>query len=201
VTSEQTKRLHDIDALKRSLVLINLHRVRFRGTFTKTMDRISWDKIDKFRFYGYGTVLFCGLTASLYPLFVVKTQMQVQASQIMQSSSGSRRSILSTVRSIVLSKGVGGLWRGQGTVLVGEIPTQTIYVTVLEVARQTYMGLAADWSDQHRATFASAASGATACMCAQVCIVPTDVISQRQIVASGVKRSAMATARVCVRYV
>jgi len=106
------------------------------------MDRISWDKIDKFRFYGYGTVLFCGLTASLYPLFVVKTQMQVQASQIMQSSSGSRRSILSTVRSIVLSKGVGGLWRGQGTVLVGEIPTQTIYVTVLEVARQTYMGLA-----------------------------------------------------------
>ncbi|XP_022150032.1 solute carrier family 25 member 44-like [Momordica charantia] len=136
---------------------------------------IEWQMLDKSKFFFLGAALFSGVSASLYPMVVLKTRQQVAHSQL---------SCLRTAFSLVRLEGFRALYRGFGTSLMGTIPARALYMGALEVTK-SYVGTATvrvGFPEATAATMANAAAGLSAAMAAQLVWTPVDVVSQRLMV-------------------
>ncbi|KAG9457720.1 hypothetical protein H6P81_002228 [Aristolochia fimbriata] len=136
---------------------------------------IDWQMLDKSKFFFLGAALFSGVSATLYPVVVLKTRQQISQAQL---------SCIKTAFAIVRHEGLRGLYRGFGTSLMGTIPARALYMTALEVTKSNVgtatvrLGL----PEPTAAAVANAAAGLSAAMAAQLVWTPVDVISQRLMV-------------------
>ncbi|KAK7349278.1 hypothetical protein VNO77_06523 [Canavalia gladiata] len=139
---------------------------------------IDWHMLDKSKFFFLGAALFSGVSATLYPVVVLKTRQQVLQSQV---------SCIKTAFSLIRGEGFRALYRGFGTSLLGTIPARALYMTALEVTKSNVgtatvrFGLA----EPTAAAIANAAAGLSAAMAAQLVWTPVDVVSQRLMVQGG----------------
>lgn len=149
---------------------------------------IDWEMLDKSKFFLLGAALFSGVSATLYPVVVLKTRQQVAQSQL---------SCLRTAISIVKHEGFRALYRGFGTSLMGTIPARALYMTALEVTKSN-VGSATvrlGFPEATAATIANAVAGLSAAMAAQLVWTPVDVVSQRLMVQGG--RNSVGNASTC----
>jgi len=157
---------------------------------------VTWDGLDKRKFFVVGAGMFSCVTCMLYPLSVIKTRQMVDGSAV-----GSRPPpAMSIVKDIVKERGIPGLYRGFGTIVVGTLPIRFVYLSTLEVvkARARLVCEALDLPPMAHG-IADAAGGATASMCSQVLGVPVDIISQRQMVQGVAVRAASGEGTVRLR--
>lgn len=157
---------------------------------------VTWDGLDKRKFFLVGAGMFSCVTCMLYPLSVIKTRQMVDGSAV-----GSRPPpAMSIVKDIVKERGIPGLYRGFGTIVVGTLPIRFVYLSTLEVvkARARLVCEALDLPPMAHG-IADAAGGATASMCSQVLGVPVDIISQRQMVQGVAVRAASGEGTVRLR--
>ncbi|KAE8655471.1 nuclear transcription factor Y subunit A-3 [Hibiscus syriacus] len=132
---------------------------------------INWEMLDKTKFFFLGAALLSGVSATLYPVVLVKTRQQVARSQI----SGIR-----TAFSTVKHEGIRALYRGFGTSLMGTIPARALYMTALEVTKSNAGSTTVNLGIAEPT--AGAIAGLTAAMAAQLVWTPIDVVSQRLMV-------------------
>jgi solute carrier family 25 protein 44 len=145
---------------------------------------VTWEGLDKKKFFVVGAGMFSCVTCALYPLSVIKTRQMVDGS-------GSIKGGLSIVKDVVRQRGFFGLYQGFGTIVVGTLPIRMVYLSTLEVVKARARGLCETFDLPPIAHgVADAAGGATASMCSQVLGVPIDIISQRQMTRGVVVRSA-----------
>lgn len=144
---------------------------------------ISWDEIDKTRFFGYGTVAFTSLTMALFPLSVVKTKLQVLEGA-KQIGVNPLTAMARTFRTTLQADGIRGLYKGFGTVAAGALPARIIYMSTLESSKQRVSQFASNYSlsPVTTAALASAIGGLTASLATQSVTVPMDVISSRMMI-------------------
>ncbi|KAA8540257.1 hypothetical protein F0562_024180 [Nyssa sinensis] len=136
---------------------------------------IDWQMLDKSKFFFLGAALFSGVSATLYPVVVLKTRQQIAQSQV---------SCIKTAFSILQYEGYRGLYRGFGTSLMGTIPARALYMAALEVTKSN-IGTATirlGFREPTAAAIANAAAGLSAAMAAQLVWTPIDVVSQRLMV-------------------
>ncbi|KAL5728668.1 hypothetical protein ACHQM5_001726 [Ranunculus cassubicifolius] len=136
---------------------------------------IDWQMLDKSKFFFLGAALFSGVSATLYPVVVLKTRQQVSQTQV---------SSIRTGVSILRHEGIRGLYRGFGTSLMGTIPARALYMTALEVTKSN-VGIATvrlGFPEPTAALMANAVAGLSAAMAAQLVWTPVDVVSQRLMV-------------------
>nr|GMD45880.1 solute carrier family 25 member 44-like [Ipomoea batatas] len=136
---------------------------------------IDWEMLDKSKFFFLGAALFSGVSATLYPVVVLKTRQQVAAAQI-----PCRKMAVS----ILKTEGCRGFYRGFGTSLTGTIPARALYMGALEMTKSN-VGTATvrlGFSDAAASAIANAAAGLSAAMAAQLVWTPIDVVSQRLMV-------------------
>lgn len=139
---------------------------------------IDWKMLDKSKFFFLGAAFFSGVSATLYPIVVLKTRQQVAQSQV------------STIRIafwIVRHEGFRSLYRGFGTSLMGTIPARALYMAVLEITKSNVgtTAIKVGFPDSTAAAMANAAAGLSAAVAAQMVWTPTDVVSQRLMVQGG----------------
>ncbi|CAI8607951.1 unnamed protein product [Vicia faba] len=143
---------------------------------------IDWKMLDKSKFFFLGAALFSGVSATLYPVVVLKTRQQVAQSQV---------SCIKTAFSLIKGEGFRALYRGFGTSLMGTIPARALYMAALEVTKSNVgtatvgFGLA----EPTAAAIANAVAGLTAALAAQLVWTPVDVVSQRLMVQGGCNSS------------
>lgn len=138
-------------------------------------EEIDWQMLDKTKFFFLGAGLFSCVSATLYPVVVLKTKQQVSSSHL---------SSLKTAFSIIKYEGFRGLYRGFGTSLVGTIPARALYMTALEVTKSKVGAntVKLGFPEPSAAAIANAVAGLTAALAAQLVWTPIDVISQRLMV-------------------
>ncbi|KAF2323603.1 hypothetical protein P3X46_011171 [Hevea brasiliensis] len=139
---------------------------------------IDWEMLDKSKFFFLGAALFSGVSATLYPVVVLKTRQQVAQSQV---------SCMKTAFGIVRHEGFRALYRGFGTSLTGTIPARALYMAALEVTKSN-VGTATiqlGFPEAAAGAIANAAAGLSAAMAAQLVWTPIDVVSQRLMVQGG----------------
>ncbi|XWS18838.1 hypothetical protein CRYUN_Cryun32bG0079400 [Craigia yunnanensis] len=136
---------------------------------------IDWEMLDKSKFFFLGAALFSGVSATLYPVVLVKTRQQVAQAQL----SGIR-----TAFSIVKHEGFRALYRGFGTSLMGTIPARALYMAALEVTKSNVGSATVKLGvpEPSAAAIANAVAGLSAAMSAQLVWTPIDVVSQRLMV-------------------
>lgn len=147
---------------------------------------IDWQMLDKSKFFILGAALFSGVSATLYPVVVLKTRQQVSQKHMSCISVGSN---------ILRYEGFSGMYRGFGTSLMGTIPARALYMSALEITK-SYVGTTAvqvGFSEPAAAAVANAAAGLSAAMAAQLVWTPVDVISQRLMVQGGQGMSQIST--------
>ncbi|XP_076884947.1 uncharacterized protein LOC143534320 [Bidens hawaiensis] len=138
-------------------------------------EEIDWQMLDKSKFFVLGAGLFSCVSATLYPVVVLKTRQQVSSTHL---------SSLKTALSIIRYEGFRGLYRGFGTSLIGTVPARAVYMTALEVTKSN-VGVSTvnlGFSEPTAAAAANAVAGLTAVLAAQVVWTPIDVVSQRLMV-------------------
>ena len=90
---------------------------------------VTWDGLDKRKFFVVGAGMFSCVTCMLYPLTVIKTRQMVDGSAV-----GSRPPpAMSIVKDIVKERGIPGLYRGFGTIVVGTLPIRFVYLSTTGV--------------------------------------------------------------------
>ncbi|RZC85567.1 hypothetical protein C5167_041749 [Papaver somniferum] len=139
---------------------------------------IDWKMLDKSKFFFLGAALFSGVSATLYPVVVLKTRQQVCPAQSSCAKIG---------MSMLRREGFRGLYRGFGTSLTGTIPARALYMTALEVTKSN-VGIATvrlGFPEPTAAAIANAVAGLSAAMAAQIVWTPIDVVSQRLMVQGG----------------
>lgn len=139
---------------------------------------IDWQMLDKSKFFFLGAALFSGVSATLYPVVVLKTRQQVAQSQV---------SCMNTAFSLIRGEGFRALYRGFGTSLMGTIPARALYMAALEVTKSN-VGTATvrfGLPEPTAAAVANAAAGLSAAMAAQLVWTPVDVVSQRLMIQGG----------------
>ena len=132
----------------------------------------DWAMIDKSRFYAYSTVGLVGSRLALYPPMLLKTRMQTQTSH---------EGMAATARSLLAKEGLRGLYRGALAVSIGVVPTQSVYVTALEVSKsfvKQQMAPLEGYEPLQRMTAAFVAGGLASCVSASLG-VPLDVVTQK----------------------
>ncbi|KAD4889376.1 hypothetical protein E3N88_21449 [Mikania micrantha] len=138
-------------------------------------EEIDWQMLDKSKFFILGAGLFSCVSATLYPVVVLKTRQQVSSSHL---------SSLKTAFSIIRYEGFRGLYRGFGTSLIGTIPARAVYMTALEITKSNVGTSTVNlgFPEPAAAAIANAMAGLTAALAAQVVWTPIDVVSQRLMV-------------------
>ncbi|KAD4889380.1 hypothetical protein R6Q59_033752 [Mikania micrantha] len=138
-------------------------------------EEIDWQMLDKSKFFILGAGLFSCVSATLYPVVVLKTRQQVSSSHL---------SSLKTAFSILRYEGFRGLYRGFGTSLIGTIPARAVYMTALEITKSNVGTSTVNlgFPEPTAAAIANAMAGLTAALAAQVVWTPIDVVSQRLMV-------------------
>jgi solute carrier family 25 protein 44 len=137
---------------------------------------VSWEMLDKSRFFLLGAALFSGVSAALYPAVVLKTHLQVSPPPAAAAST--------TAAAILRRHGPRGFYRGFGASLAGTVPARAVYMAALE-ATKSAVGSAAvrlGVAEPAASAAASAAGGVSAAVAAQVVWTPVDVVSQRLMV-------------------
>eukprot|EP00249_Psilotum_nudum_P019060 c27081_g1_i1 orf=1005-2006(+) len=136
---------------------------------------IDWPMLDKSKFFLLGAALFSGVSATLYPVVVLKTRQQVSVSSIPSVKLG---------LNILRREGVSGLYRGFGTSLLGTIPARALYMSALEITKSNVGVIAMQIGipEPGAAAVANAAAGLSASVAAQMVWTPVDVVSQRLMV-------------------
>ena len=146
------------------------------GSHPRPPGDVDFDNLDKTKFFLGGAALFSGVTTCLYPLTVIKTRQMV-------GDGFKKNGAFAVAKEVIKTKGVAGLYRGFGTVVVGTVPIRAVYLSVLEItkARARDACVALDLPPMAHG-LADAAGGAVASSCSQILGVPVDVLSQRQMV-------------------
>jgi hypothetical protein len=155
---------------------------------------LKWSDIDKYKFFGYGTGLYSGLTIVLHPMTVLKTRQQV-LNATAKDSLLHQHSLKSTFSELLASSGVRGLLRGAGVVVSLAIPARILYITTLEISRHECQQILGDittrlYPSQQQylealvVSVSGGVGGGLAAIVSQCLAVPMDVISQRQMVMS-----------------
>lgn len=140
---------------------------------------VDWHMLDKSKFFILGAALFSGVSATLYPVVVLKTRQQVMAAN---------QSCTSLGLNILRKEGIPGLYKGFTTSLMGTIPARALYMSTLEITKSNVTKLATrvgGMSEPAAAAVANAAAGLTASVAAQLVWTPIDVVSQRLMVQGG----------------
>jgi len=143
---------------------------------------IDWHMLDKSKFFLLGAALFSGVSATLYPVVVLKTRQQVMV------AASPPQSCTRLGLNILRREGVRGLYKGFTTSLTGTIPARALYMSTLEVTKSSVASLATKaggMSEPAAAAVANAAAGLTASIAAQLVWTPIDVVSQRLMVQGG----------------
>lgn len=125
---------------------------------------VGWHSLDKRKFYAYSTVGLLASRAVVYPLMLLKTRAQT-AELAGQSPWG-------VARAIVRAEGLRGLFRGLAPMTLGVVPTQGVYMTVMEVTRAVL-------DPRMDPRFTPLLAGAAASLCSATLGVPIDVVTQR----------------------
>lgn len=141
---------------------------------------VDWTMLDKSRFFSLGAAVFSGVSATLYPVVVLKTRQQVSA--------GNTSSVKLGIH-ILRNEGVGAFYRGFGTSLLGTIPARALYMSTLEITKCNVgcTALRLGLPESAAAATANAMAGLSASMAAQFVWTPVDVISQRLMVQGKVR--------------
>jgi solute carrier family 25 protein 44 len=137
---------------------------------------VSWEMLDKSRFFLLGAALFSGVSAALYPAVVLKTHLQVAPPPQAAASAAAA--------AILRRDGPRGFYRGFGASLAGTVPARALYMAALEATKSS-VGSAAvrlGVAEPAASAAASAAAGVSAAIAAQVVWTPVDVVSQRLMV-------------------
>lgn len=158
---------------------------------------LQWSDIDKYKFFGYGTGLYSGLTIALQPIQVLRTRQIVLNSKTAKDALLHQHTIKSIFHELMASSGVRGLFRGAGVVVTLAIPARVVYISTLETSRHECQKLLDGilvntlYKDNKNqsiylgplvASVSGGVGGGLAAMAAQCLAVPMDVISQRQMV-------------------
>lgn len=164
------------------------------------LQEVTWDRLDKRKFFVNGIFIFTGLTGCLFPLTVIKTRMMaLDDVKHHKGFSG----VYVTARDIVRADGYRGLYKGFGTVVGGLIPGRMMYLGILEASKKA-VGSAmtsydASFSEPLVASTSNFVAGALASLSGQLIAVPVDVISQRQMIAKESRMSGLQMAKQIVR--
>ncbi len=145
---------------------------------------VDWHMLDKSKFFLLGAALFSGVSATLYPVVVLKTRQQVMKT----TTTSSPPSCTSLGLNILRREGVRGLYKGFTTSLTGTIPARALYMSTLEITKSSVGSLATKaggMSEPAAAAVANGAAGLTASVAAQLVWTPIDVVSQRLMVQGG----------------
>lgn len=136
---------------------------------------IDWHMLDKSKFFFLGAAVFSGVSATLYPILVLKTRQQVSQTQVSCWSVGAN---------ILRREGFCGLYRGFGASLMGTIPARALYTGALEITKSVVgtTTIQLGFSDPAAAAVTNAAAGLSAAVAAQLVWTPVDVISQKLMV-------------------
>lgn len=164
-------------------------------TTTADSQILQWSDIDKYKFFGYGTALYSGLTIALHPMTVLKTRQQVLNSTTAKDKLLHQHTLKSTFQELMASSGMRGLFRGAGIVVSLAIPARVLYISTLEMSREECQkllnGMASKFYENKQqniylgplvASISGGVGGGLAAMATQCLAVPMDVISQRQMV-------------------
>lgn len=145
------------------------------------------DEVDLPRLLLLGSGIYSTIATVLHPLNVVKTRMQAHKGTALASS----------VRTMVASQGVRGLFAGLGPMLMGAVPARCAYIAALEGVRPSAERIASNMLPETSAVAAaSAISGFCAVLTSQIIYVPVDVVTQKMMVAeSTASSSAVAIVR------
>jgi len=138
---------------------------------------ISWDELDKSKFFFYGTTLFFGVRALLYPPALIKTRMQVDSANTYSST-------YDAMKKIVRREGFRGLYGGFW-VSSANLVFRQVYFATFELVRkeigptsQAYAALGPSYGELTR----NLVAGACAQIVFQTITVPLDVVTQRLMV-------------------
>lgn len=104
------------------------------------IEDISWDEIDKVRYYILGPVMFLGVRAAVYPSSLVKTRLQVQ-SKARPVYSGT----FDAFRKILRQEGPRGLYKGFGA-STANVLTGNLYISVYEKSRKMFRDHTTVWT-------------------------------------------------------
>eukprot|EP00803_Ostreobium_quekettii_P004209 evm.model.scf_1777.1 EVM.evm.TU.scf_1777.1 scf_1777:6663-10292(-) len=140
---------------------------------------VNWERLDKWKFFVYGTGIFSGVTTCLYPLSVIKTR-QMATSGLPPGFQGAKQVAAELWR----SEGIRAFYKGFGTVCIGTIPGRMVYMSTLEIMKSVTSTVLQHWhwSAAGTAGGANFVGGLCASLMAQCISVPIDVASQRLMV-------------------
>jgi solute carrier family 25 protein 44 len=158
------------------------------------LQEVTWDRLDKRKFFVNGIFIFTGLTGCLFPLTVIKTRMM--ALDDVRHHKGFR-GVYVTARDIVRADGYRGLYKGFGTVVGGLIPGRMMYLGILEASKKAVGSAMTSYDESLSEPFVASTSnfvaGALASLSGQLIAVPVDVVSQRQMIAKEYQAAGGAT--------
>ena len=124
----------------------------------------------KFNIYGVG--LFTAVSATLYPISLLKTRMQVATGERVHTNS------LGLLKNIVKNDGIRGLYRGFGTTATGSIPGRAMFLATLEISKESTNKLMIDMNfpDATRTAVANGVAGLVSSLISELYYVPLDVV-------------------------
>ncbi|GLD96785.1 hypothetical protein PINS_up005468 [Pythium insidiosum] len=141
-------------------------------------EQISWDELDKTRYYIFGPTVFLAVRAAVYPSNLVKTRLQVQS-----KANPLYAGTFDAFRKIFRQEGPRGLYKGFGA-STANVLTGNLYISIYELARKLFMDHA-----QIGEKTANFIGGACASLVSQTVVVPLDIVSQRMMISDqGVDR-------------
>ena len=179
-------------------------------------DEVSWQDIDKVRYYSFGYAAFLLIRIPTHPFWVVKTRLQMQlepaAAHAVPASLQSMRSLQMPVRAshrlnadvvydgtfdafkkMSRHEGVRSLFKGFGVGCVGILAMQ-LDNTVLEVSRHELMRLQTDSLVLSGFDFlCNSAAGALAALVSHTVSVRVEVLAQKQMMSRRKDGSYSAT--------
>ena len=144
-------------------------------------------RVDLPRLLLYGSGFYTALLTATYPLSVIKTRMQA-ASEVLSYSDA--------VAQIRVASGWRGFFAGLTPSILGALPARSMYIVALEEVRPRVRTAceAGGLDSISAASFSNAAAGCAAVLAAQLTYCPTDVITQRLMVADPAKGETAMTA-------
>lgn len=148
---------------------------------------IDWQKLDESKFFFLGAALFSGVSATLYPIVVLKTRQQLAQCQV---------SCIRIAFSLIRLEGFRALYRGFGTSLMGTIPARALYMASLEITKSSVVGTATvgfGLPEPAASTIANAVAGLSAAVATQLVWTPVDVVSQRLMAQGSSDKSQLYT--------
>eukprot|EP00962_Isochrysis_galbana_P010211 scaffold2825_cov111-Isochrysis_galbana.AAC.10 len=128
----------------------------------------------------YGSGFYTILLVALHPLTVFKTRMQAASTKMSYSEA---------VAQVRAAAGWRGFFAGLTPSIVGALPARSVYIAALEAVRPRARAAceAAGVDAVTSASVSNAAAGFAAVLAAQLTYCPTDVVTQRLMVADPAK--------------